>query len=74
MTTDTIADMLTRIRNANLAKHQVVQIPSTKITKFTKKSHENINKSFDYMQNTKKSPTVGTDRSPARTIYELRIT
>ena len=33
MTTDTIADMLTRIRNANLAQHQVVQIPSTKITK-----------------------------------------
>ncbi len=33
MTTDTIADMLTRIRNANLAKHQIVQIPSTKITK-----------------------------------------
>ena len=33
MTTDTIADMLTRIRNANLARHQVVQIPSTKVTK-----------------------------------------
>ena len=33
MTTDTIADMLTRIRNANLAKHQIVQIPSTKVTK-----------------------------------------
>ena len=33
MTTDTIADMLTRIRNANLAKHQIVQIPTTKITK-----------------------------------------
>ena len=33
MTTDTIADMLTRIRNANLAKHQIVQIPNTKITK-----------------------------------------
>ena len=33
MTNDTIADMLTRIRNANLARHQVVQIPSTKITK-----------------------------------------
>jgi small subunit ribosomal protein S8 len=32
MTTDTIADMLTRIRNANLAKHQIVQIPSTKVT------------------------------------------
>jgi small subunit ribosomal protein S8 len=25
--------MLTRIRNANLAKHQIVQIPSTKITR-----------------------------------------
>jgi small subunit ribosomal protein S8 len=33
MTTDTIADMLTRIRNANLAKHQIVQIPSTKFTR-----------------------------------------
>ena len=33
MTTDPIADMLTRIRNANLAKHQIVQIPSTKITR-----------------------------------------
>ena len=33
MTTDTIGDMLTRIRNANLAKHQIVQIPSTKVTR-----------------------------------------
>jgi small subunit ribosomal protein S8 len=33
MTTDIIADMLTRIRNANLAKHQIVQIPSTKLTR-----------------------------------------
>ena len=33
MNSDTIADMLTRIRNANLAKHQIVQIPSTKITR-----------------------------------------
>jgi small subunit ribosomal protein S8 len=30
---DTIADMLTRVRNANLARHQVVQVPSTKMTK-----------------------------------------
>jgi len=30
---DTIADMLTRIRNANLARHQIVQVPSTKMTK-----------------------------------------
>jgi len=27
--TDTISDMLTRIRNANMVKHQIVQIPST---------------------------------------------
>jgi small subunit ribosomal protein S8 len=29
---DTIADMLTRIRNANTARHQIVQIPLTKMT------------------------------------------
>nr|QCI07533.1 ribosomal protein S8 [Malaconema sp.] len=33
MVNDTIADILTRIRNANLAKHQIVQIPSSKIAK-----------------------------------------
>lgn len=32
MTTDTIADMLTRIRNASMVKHQIVQIPSTKMS------------------------------------------
>jgi len=31
--TDTISDMLTRIRNANMVKHQIVQIPSTKMSK-----------------------------------------
>ena len=29
--TDPIADMLTRIRNANSAKHETVSIPSSKI-------------------------------------------
>ena len=33
MVNDTIADMLTRIRNANLARHQIVQVPSTKMTR-----------------------------------------
>lgn len=33
MGTDTISDMLTRIRNANLIKHQIVQIPATKMSK-----------------------------------------
>lgn len=30
---DTISDMLTRIRNANLARHQIVYVPATKITR-----------------------------------------
>jgi small subunit ribosomal protein S8 len=30
---DTIADMLTRIRNASLARHQVTKVPSTKMTR-----------------------------------------
>nr|YP_009308916.1 ribosomal protein S8 [Toxarium undulatum]AOS86659.1 ribosomal protein S8 [Toxarium undulatum] len=30
---DTISDMLTRIRNANLVKHQIVEIPFTKMSK-----------------------------------------
>ena len=32
MINDTISDMLTRIRNANMVKHQIVQIPSTKMS------------------------------------------
>lgn len=32
MITDSIADMLTRIRNANLVRHQIVQVLKTKIT------------------------------------------
>ena len=32
MVTDTISDMLTRIRNAHMVKHQIVQIPATKIS------------------------------------------
>lgn len=30
---DTISDMLTRIRNANLARHQTTSMPSTKMTR-----------------------------------------
>nr|SCW23032.1 Ribosomal protein S8 [Nemalion sp. H.1444] len=33
MVNDTIADMLTRIRNASLARHQLVQVPATKMTR-----------------------------------------
>ena len=43
--TDPIADMLTRIRNANLAKHNTVKIPFSKI----KESLANILKSEGYI-------------------------
>ena len=33
MVTDTIADYLTRVRNANSAGHRVVEIPSSKVKK-----------------------------------------
>ena len=33
MVNDTISDMLTRIRNANMAKHSLVEVPSTKMTR-----------------------------------------
>ena len=33
MVNDTIADMLTRIRNANAMKYKTVEIPSTKMTR-----------------------------------------
>ena len=32
MVTDTISDMLTRIRNATMVKHQIVQVPITKMS------------------------------------------
>ena len=45
--TDPIADMLTRIRNANVAKHDTVKIPFSKI----KESLANILKSEGYINN-----------------------
>lgn len=33
MTNDTVSDMLTRIRNANNSKHNLVQVPATKMTR-----------------------------------------
>ena len=32
MVADTISDMLTRIRNANMVKHHIVQIPNTRMS------------------------------------------
>ena len=72
MTTDTIADMLTRIRNANLAKHQIVQIPSTKVTRNIAAVllAEGFIESFEELKNGLKSSLllslkyVGKERTP----------
>jgi len=57
--TDPISDMLTRIRNANMVKHQIVQIPATKMSKsialilkeegFIQDFEVYTEKSFDYL-------------------------
>ena len=39
-TTDPIADMLTRIRNANTSKHTEVDIPASNMKKKNKKSED----------------------------------
>ena len=72
MTTDTIADMLTRIRNANLAKHQIVQIPSTKVTRNIADVHlkEGFIESFEELKNGLRSSLLlslkysGKERTP----------
>ena len=57
MINDRIADMLTRIRNANLAKHQIVQIPLTNITRNIAEVllEEKLIASFEELQNGTKS-------------------
>ena len=72
MTTDTISDMLTRIRNANLAKHQIVQIPSTKVTRNIADVllKEGFIESFEELKNGLRSSLLlslkysGKDRTP----------
>ena len=57
MVTDTIADMLTRIRNAHMVKHQIVQIPSTKMSLAIAKilKEEGYIEDFEnYLENNKK--------------------
>ena len=73
MVNDTIADMLTRIRNASLAKHQIVQIPLTNISKNIAKVllEEKLITSFEILKNRDKSSLLlalkysGRDRNPA---------
>nr|YP_010930398.1 ribosomal protein S8 [Ochrosphaera neapolitana]WKK50126.1 ribosomal protein S8 [Ochrosphaera neapolitana] len=75
MVNDTIADMLTRVRNANLAKHQIVQIPLTNMTKRIAEVllAENLINSFEELKNGTRSSLLislrysGKDRQPAIT-------
>jgi small subunit ribosomal protein S8 len=73
MVNDTIADMLTRIRNASLAKHQIVQTPLTNITKNIAQVlvDEDLINSYEELQNGTNSSLLlslkykGKDRTPA---------
>ena len=73
MPNDTISDMLTRIRNANLAKHQIVQIPLTNITRNIAKVllAEGLILAIEELKNGTKSSLLlalkytGKDRKPA---------
>jgi len=56
MVNDTVSDMLTRIRNANNAKQQLVEIPFTKMTQ----SLINILESEGYVESSKVLPTRNT--------------
>jgi small subunit ribosomal protein S8 len=75
MVNDTIADMLTRIRNASLAKHQIVQTPLTNVTKNIAQVlvEENLINSFEELKNGTNSSLLlalryeGKDRKPAIT-------
>lgn len=59
MVNDTISDMLTRIRNANNAKHHLVEIPTTKMTKNITQilKEEGFIENFELLEN-EKNPTM----------------
>ena len=72
MVTDTISDMLTRIRNANMVKHQIVEIPFTKMCNNLAVilKEEGFVEDFEiYTENSRQFILIsmkykGTDRSP----------
>jgi small subunit ribosomal protein S8 len=69
MVNDTIADMLTRIRNANLAKHQIVQIPLTNVTRNIAKVllDEGLINSFEDLKNGTRSSLLLSLRYSGKT-------
>lgn len=77
MVNDTISDMLTRIRNANMVKHRITQIPATKICLAIAEilKEEGFIEDFEnYFENGKKSllislKYIGISRNPV--IYNI---
>lgn len=78
MVNDTISDMLTRIRNANIVKHQIVEIPFTKISLAISVilKEEGFIKDFDvYLDNSRKNLLIllkykGKSREPVITTIQ----
>jgi small subunit ribosomal protein S8 len=72
MSHDIVADMLTKIRNANLVKHQIVQLPLTNLTREIAKVllAEKFIVSFEELKNGTSSSLLlvlkysGKDRKP----------
>ena len=72
MSHDSVADMLTKIRNASLVKHQIVQLPLTNLTKEIAKVllSEGFIVSFEELKNGANSSVLlvlkytGKDRIP----------
>ena len=75
MVTDNISDLLTRIRNANIVKHHVVQVPHTKMSLAIVKILKNegyIENFENYEENNKKYLLIllkyfGRNRQPVIT-------
>ena len=78
MVNDTISDMLTRIRNSNMVKHQIVEIPFTKISLAISVilKEEGFIKDFDvYLDNSRKNLLIllkykGKSREPVITTIQ----
>lgn len=78
MVNDTISDLLTRIRNANNAKHQLVEVPATKMTKsiINILKEEGYIKDFEFLNEGNKNSIiillkyVGKEQKPVITKLE----
>ena len=67
MVTDPIADFLTRIRNAQMANHRIVEIPASNLKKRMKSTACTLLSGKRYprpMRSSPQSRTNGTNNSP----------